>query len=132
MKQAMLQRANAINALRERLDEDLSLIPSEQLMNEKRYRTNTNATKELVKRAVRTIKGFNAQSPEHRWCITNKLISELTGNTVKAIAKAVEGMDIESYNQAMNLQPIHNQLTKAAIGNIKDVVSIKDVAGIDE
>jgi hypothetical protein len=28
--------------------------------------------------------------PEHKWCITNKLISELTGITVKAIAKAVE------------------------------------------
>ncbi len=36
----------------------------------------------------------------------------LTGNTVKAIAKAVEGMDIDSYHQAMDLQPVHNRLTK--------------------
>lgn len=131
VKQAMLQRANAINTLHERLSEDLSAVSSEELMTDKKYRTNTNACRELTSRAVRAIKAFNAQSPEHRWCITNKLISELTGNTVKAIAKAVEGMDIESYNQSMDLQPIHNRLTKAAIGDIKEVVSIKDVLGFD-
>jgi hypothetical protein len=36
----------------------------------------------------------------------------LTGNTVTAIAKAVEGMDIDFYHQAMDLQPVHNRLTK--------------------
>jgi len=110
----------------------LSMVPSQTLMKDKKYRTNPVACRELTSRAVRAIKAFNAQSPEHRWCITNKLISELTGNTVKAIAKAVEGMDIDSYNQAMDLQPVHNRLTKAAIGDVKVVVSIKDVLGVDE
>lgn len=132
LKQAVLQRANTINALRDRLEEDLSIVPSQTLMEDKKYRTNPVACRELTSRAVRAIKAFNAQSPEHRWCITNKLISELTGNTVKAIAKAVEGMDIDSYNQAMALQPVHNRLTKAAIGDVKAVVSIKDVLGVDE
>jgi hypothetical protein len=131
LKQAVLQRANTINALRDRLEEDLSMVPSQTLMEDKKYRTNPVACRELTSRAVRAIKGFNTQSPEHRWCITNALISELTGNTVKAIAKAVEGMDLESYNKTMGLQPVHNRLTKAAIGDIKDVVSIRDVLGID-
>ena len=131
VKQAILQRANAINALRDRMDEDLSRVPSEKRREEKKYRTSPVACRELTSRAVRAIKAFNTQSPEYRWCITNKLISELTGNTVKAIAKAVEGMDIDSYNQGMDLQPVHNRLTKAAIGDIKDVVSIKDVLGVD-
>lgn len=132
VKQAMLQRANTINSLRDRLEEDLSMVPSQTLMEDKKYRTNPVACRALTSRAVRAIKAFNAQSPEHRWCITNKLISELTGNTVKAIAKAVEGMDIDSYNQAMDLQPVHNRLTKAAIGDIKEVVSIRDVLDVDE
>lgn len=131
LKQAILQRANTINSLRNRLDEDLSLVPSQTLIEDKKYRTNPVACRELTNRAVRAIKEFNKQSPEHRWCITNKLISELTGNTVKAIAKAVEGMGIEDYNKMMDLQPVHNRLTKAAIGDIKDVVSIKDVLGVD-
>lgn len=132
VRQAMLQRANAINALRDRLDEDLSIVPSEDLMTNKKYRTNPVACRELTSRAVRAIKSYNAQAPEHKWCITNKLISELTGNTVKAIARAVEGMDLESYNKSMDLQPVHNRLTKAAIGDIKEVVSIKDILGVDE
>ncbi len=131
LKQAILQRANSINSLRNRLDEDLSLVPSQTLIEDKKYRTNPVACRELTSRAVRAIKAFNEQSPEHRWCITNKIISELTGNTVKAIAKAVEGMGLEDYNKMMDLQPVHNRLTKAAIGDIKDVVSIKDVFGLD-
>ncbi len=132
LKQAVLQRANTIKALRDRLDEDLSLVPSQTLIEDKKYRTNPVACRELTSRAVRAIKTFNEQSPEYRWCITNKLISELTGNTVKAIAKAVEGMGLEDYNKMMDLQPVNNRLTKAAIGDIKDVVSITDVLGVDE
>ena len=132
VRQAMLQRANAINALNERLDEDLSMVPSEQLMNDKKYRTNPNACRELTSRAVRAIKDWNYNHPEHKWCITNKLISQLTGNTVKAIARAVEGMDIDSYNSHHDLQPVNNRLTKAAVGDISENVSIKDVLGIDE
>lgn len=132
LKQAVLQRAKAINGLNEVLAEDLSMVPSEELMTAKKYRTNSNACRELTSRAVRAIKAFNADSPEYRWCITNALISEVTGNTVKAIAKAVEGMDLESYNKSLELTPINNRLTKAAIGEVTLVVSIKDVLGIDE
>jgi hypothetical protein len=38
-------------------------------------------------------------------------------------------MDLETYNNMMDLQPVNNRLTKAAIGDIKDVVSIRDVLG---
>ena len=48
-----------------------------------------------------------------------------------AIAKAVLGMDLDSYNKMMGLQAVNNRLTKAAIGDVKDVVSIKDVLGVD-
>jgi hypothetical protein len=60
------------------------------------------------------------------------LISELTGITVKAIAKAVEGMDNESYNKGQGLEPVINRLTRAAVGQPKEVMSIKDVLGVDE
>ena len=132
VKQAIMQRANAINKLRESLDEDWASIPSETLMNDKKYRTNSGACRELVSRAVRVVKQWNYDHPEHKWCLTNKLISELTGITVKAIAKAVEGMDNESYNKGQGLEPVINRLTRAAVGQPKEVMSIKDVLGVDE
>ncbi|NEP57775.1 MAG: hypothetical protein F6K31_12255 [Symploca sp. SIO2G7] len=131
VKLALLQRAKAINALHERLNEDLSMVSSEELMNDNKYRTNPNASRELASRAVRAIKDWNYNQPEHKWCITNKLISELTGVTPKAIAKVVEGMGIEDYNQMMGLTPVVNRQIKAAVGSIKDVVSITDVLGVD-
>jgi hypothetical protein len=131
VKQAIMQRANAINKLRESLDEDWASIPSEVLMNDKKYRTNSGACRELVNRAVRVIKQWNYDHPEHKWCLTNKLISELTGITVKAIAKAVEGMDNESYNKGQDLEPVINRLTRAAVGEPKEVMSIAKVTGTE-
>jgi hypothetical protein len=131
VKQAIMQRANAINKLRESLDEDWETIPSETLMNDKKYRTNSGACRELVSRAVRVVKQWNYDHPDQKWCITNKLISELTGITVKAIAKAVEGMDNESYNKGQGLEPVINRLTRAAVGEPKEVMSIDKVTGIE-
>ena len=131
LKQAIMQRANAINKLRQSLDEDWETIPSEVLMNDKKYRTNSGACRELVSRAVRVVKQWNYDRPEHKWCLTNKLISELTGITVKAIAKAVEGMDNDSYNQGQGLEPVINRLTRAAVGEPSKVMSIKDVLGVE-
>jgi hypothetical protein len=131
VKQAIMQRANAINKLRESLDEDWASIPSEVLMNDKKYRTNSGACRELVSRAVRVVKRWNYDHPEHKWCLTNKLISELTGITVKAIAKAVEGMDNESYNKGQGLEPVINRLTRAAVGEPKEVMSVSKVTGIE-
>ena len=131
VKQAITQRANAINKLRQSLDDDWETIPSETLMNDKKYRTNSAACRELVSRAVRVVKQWNYDHPEHKWCITNKLISELTGITVKAIAKAVEGMDNESYNKGQGLEPVINRLTRAAVGEPKEVMSVAKVTGIE-
>ncbi|NER97844.1 MAG: hypothetical protein F6J86_29040 [Symploca sp. SIO1B1] len=131
IKQALLQRAKAINALHERLNEDLSLVKSDELMNDKKYRTNPNASRELASRAIRAIKDWNDNQPEHKWCITNKLISSLTGVTPKAIAKVVEGMGIDDYNAMQGLTPVVNRMTKAAVGSISEKVSIADVLGVD-
>ena len=56
VKLAIMQRANAINKLRESLDEDWASIPSDVLMNDKRYRTNSGACRELVSCAIRVVK----------------------------------------------------------------------------
>ncbi|MEO8893514.1 MAG: hypothetical protein ABI417_18660 [Coleofasciculaceae cyanobacterium] len=130
-KQAVIQRANTINKLRESLDADWSSIPSESLMTDSKYRTNSAARRELVSRAVRTIQNWNHDHPENKWCITNKLISELSGVTVKAIARIIEGMDIESYNQGQELEPVVNRLTRAAVGEPSEVMSLKDVLGVE-
>ena len=131
VKQAIMQRANAINKLRESLDDDWETIPSETLMTDNKYRTNSAACRELVSRAVRVIKQWNYEHPEHKWCITNKLISELTGITVKAIAKAAESMDNESYNKGQGLKPVINRLTRVAVGEPKEVMSLANVIGVE-
>lgn len=131
LKQAVMQRANAINKLRQSLDEDWASIPSEVLITEKRYRTNSAACRELVSRAVRVVKQWNHDHPDQKWCITNKLISNLTGITVKAVAKAVEGMDNESYNKGQDLEPVVNRLIRAAVGEPFEVMSIDKVTGIE-
>jgi hypothetical protein len=131
VRQAIIQRANAINNKKAVMDEDLSEVPSEILMNEKKYRTNPTAARELVNRAVRVVKQWNLDHPDQKWCITNKLIGELTGVTVKAIAKAVEGMDLESYNKSHDLTPVVNRMVKGSCGEASQVMSIANVTGIE-
>jgi hypothetical protein len=131
VRQAIMQRANAINNKKAVMDEDLSEVPSEILMNEKKYRTNPTAARELVNRGVRVVKQWNHDNPDQKWCITNKLIGELTGVTVKAIAKAVEGMDLEGYNKHHNLTPVVNRLIKASVGEAIENMSIAKVTGIE-
>lgn len=129
VKQAIMQRANAINNKKSAMDEDLTEVPSEVLMSDKKYRTNPSAARELTSRAVRVVKEWNHDHPDQKWCITNKLIGELTGVTVKAIAKAVEGMDLKTYNEG--LEPIANRLLKAEIGEPAKVMSIAKVTGVE-
>jgi hypothetical protein len=131
VKQAIMQRAKAVNKLRESLDADWSSMPSEVLIKDKRYRTNSAACRELVSRAVRVIKAWNHDHPDQKWCITNKLISELTSITVKAIAKAVEGMDNESYNQIQDLSPVVNRIVRATVGEPSKVMSLANVTGVE-
>jgi hypothetical protein len=131
VRQAIMQRASAINNKKAVMDEDLLEVPSEILMNEKKYRTNPTAARELVNRAVRVVKQWNLDHPDQKWCITNKLIGELTGVTVKAIAKAVEGMDLESYNKSHDLTPVVNRMVKGSCGEASQVMSIANVTGIE-
>jgi hypothetical protein len=51
--------------------------------------------------------------------------------TVKAIAKAVEGMDLEGYNKHHNLTPVVNRLIKASVGEAIENMSIAKVTGIE-
>jgi hypothetical protein len=131
VRQAIMQRASAINNKKAVMDEDLSEVPSKVLKEEKKYRTNPTAARELVKRAVRVVKRWNYDHPDQKWCITNKLIGELTGVTVKAIAKAVEGMDLESYNKNHDLTPVVNRMVKTSVGEASQVMSIAKVTGIE-
>jgi hypothetical protein len=131
VRQAIMQRASAINNKKEVMDADLSEVLSEVLMNEKKYRTNPTAARELVNRAVRVVKQWNHDHPDQKWCITNKLIGELTGVTVKAIAKAVEGMELEGYNKTHDLTPVVNRMVKGSVGEASQVMSITNVTGIE-
>ncbi len=48
-----------------------------------------------------------------------------------AISKAVEGMDLESYNKSQGLGSVINRLTRAVLGKAKEVMNIAYVTGIE-
>jgi ethanolamine ammonia-lyase small subunit len=112
---------------------ELATVSSKELMNDTRYRTNPNVCRELTNRAVRAIKDWNYHNPENKLCITNALISELTGNVPKAIAKVTEQMDLGSYNDSHQLTPVKNRLVKqrSEIDNFTRIISIEDYFGIE-
>lgn len=61
----------------------------------------------------------------------NRALTASISVTVKAIAKAVEGMDNESYNKGQDLEPVINRLTRIAVGEPSKVMSIARVTGIE-
>ena len=135
LKKAVIGRAKQQTAIRkwQGNGDELATVSSEELMNDSRYRTNPNVCHELTSRAVRALKDWNYQNPENKLCVTNNLISELTGNTPKAIVKVTERMDLEGYNQAQQLTPVKNRLVKQRLGidSFTRIISIKDYLGIE-
>lgn len=131
LKKAILGRAKQQAAIRKWQGDELATISSDKLMYDKYYRTNPNVCRELTSRAVKAIKDWNYQNPDNKLCVTNALISELTGNVPKAIAKVTQAMDLESYNHSHQLTSVKNRLVKQRLGidSFTRIISVKDYLG---
>jgi hypothetical protein len=83
-------------------NDDLSIVPTEELKEASKYNTHPGRATELVRRAIKAIKIHNAAATElaYKWAITQTLLQELTGSRPGKVKEILQqfASDIENYN----------------------------------
>ncbi len=91
IKQAIKVYAKTVTGKAKLLSEDLSNVPTQDLLNNPSYNTHPSRAEELTKRAIRAISFYNANIATEnadRWMITQSAIAALIGSrqgTIKEI-----------------------------------------------
>jgi hypothetical protein len=114
IRQAIKVYAKTITGKTQKRGEDLSTVPTDKLLSDPTYSTHPGRAEELTKRAIRTIKYFNANiatEKADRWCITQSAIASLTGSRASAIGKTLEQYktEIDDHNQSYGLDGYSNR-----------------------
>jgi len=114
IKQAISVYAKTITGKARKHSEDLSNVPTAELLDDAQWTTHPGRAEELTKRAIRAIKFYNANKVGEnadRWCITQSAIASLTGSRQSTIKKILERYkdDIESHNQTYGLNGYSNR-----------------------
>ena len=114
IKQAISVYAKTITGKARKHSEDLSNVPTAELLSDAQWTTHPGRASELTKRAIRAIKFYNANKVvlnKDRWCITQSAIASLTGSRQSTIKKILERYldDIESHNQTYGLNGYSNR-----------------------
>lgn len=109
--------------------EDLTTIPTEKLLNDVAYSTHPGRADELTKRAIRAIEIYNdeiAPSNKERWCITQTIITELTGSRAATVKESLDNFKqrIDDHNAKYELNPYSNR--KRGI-ELKDEVKLAEL-----
>ncbi len=102
LKQACSVYSRMVMSRASQVNDDLSAIPTQELLDSVTYKTHPGRAVELLKRSVKAIKLHNAAATEiaHKWGITQSLLVELTGSkpsTLKELMKQFAS-DIDGYN----------------------------------
>lgn len=100
-----------------RNEEDLSHIPTKELLENKKYSTHPSRADELTKRAIVAIRKNNteiATENDNRWCITQSAIAVLTGSKPATIGKTLKQFEglINDHNQKYGLDGYSNRKGK--------------------
>ncbi|NEP13927.1 MAG: hypothetical protein F6K14_27745 [Symploca sp. SIO2C1] len=114
IKQAISVYAKTITGKARKHSEDLSNVPTAELLSDAQWTTHPGRASELTKRAIRAIKFYNANrvgENKDRWCITQSAIASLTGSRQSTIKKILERYldDISSHNQTYGLNGYSNR-----------------------
>ncbi|NEP59121.1 MAG: hypothetical protein F6K31_19200 [Symploca sp. SIO2G7] len=114
IKQAISVYAKTITGKARKHSEDLSNVPTAELLSDAQWTTHPLRASELTKRAIRAIKFYNANKVKEnkdRWCITQSAIASLTGSRQSTIKKILERYknDISSHNQTYGLNGYSNR-----------------------
>ncbi|NER96898.1 MAG: hypothetical protein F6J86_24120 [Symploca sp. SIO1B1] len=114
IKQAISVYAKTITGKARKHSEDLSNVPTTELLSDAQWTTHPLRASELTKRAIRAIKFYNANrvgENKDRWCITQSAIASLTGSRQSTIKKILERYldEIESHNIKYGLNGYSNR-----------------------
>ncbi|NES19803.1 MAG: hypothetical protein F6K41_12955 [Symploca sp. SIO3E6] len=129
IKQAISVYAKTITGKARKHSEDLSNVPTAELLNDAQWTTHPGRASELTKRAIRAIKFYNANKVvlnADRWCITQSAIASLTGSRQSTIKKILERYldDISSHNQTYGLNGYSNRKPGKDITSEVDLVEL--------
>ena len=136
IKQAVRVYAKTITGKSKKHSEDLSTVPTENLLKDPTYSTHPGRAEELTKRAIKAIKYYNANiatEKADRWCITQSAIASLTGSRASTVGKVLEQFkdDIESHNQTYELDNYSNR--KRGKPSIEETINLTELTpdGLD-
>lgn len=104
LQQACRVYAKTITGKTRKHSEDLSVVETKILRNDKAYSTHPGRAEELVKRAIRAIKYQNGLATElsQKWMITQSLLVDMTGAKASAVKNAMAKYpEINDYNKAL-------------------------------
>jgi len=116
IKQAIKVYAKTITGRNKAASDDLSALPTDELLKDSKYNTHPGRAVELTKRAIRAIRIYNtevATEPSDRWMITASAIACLIGSrqsTIKEIMPQYQtSIDDNNLNPEWNLNPYSNR-----------------------
>jgi hypothetical protein len=116
IKQAIKVYAKTITGRKKAAFDDLSAVPTGELLTDSKYSTHPGRAGELTKRVIRAIHIFNtevATEPTDRWMITATAIASLIGSrqaTIKEIMQQFQtSIDENNLKPEWNLNPYSNR-----------------------
>jgi hypothetical protein len=116
IKQAIKVYAKTITGRNKAASDDLSAVPTGELLTDSKYNTHPGRAGELTKRTIRAIHIYNtevATEPADRWMITASAIASLIGSrqsTIKEIMPQYQtSIDDNNLNPEWNLNPYSNR-----------------------
>lgn len=106
--------AKTVTGKARKFEEDLATVPTEKLLNDVAYSTHPGRPDELTKRAIRAIEIYNdeiATENKYRWCITQTIITELTGSRAESVKRIMGSLKqrIDDHNAKYELNPYSNR-----------------------
>lgn len=135
-RQALRVYAKTITGRSKAASEDLSTVPTDELLSDAKFSTHPGRAEELTKRAIKAIKYYNANiatEKADRWCITQSAIASLTGSRASTVGKVLEQFkdDVESHNQTYELDNYSNR--KRGKPGIEETINLTELTpdGLD-
>ena len=107
-RQAVLVYAKTISGKTRKQSEDLTTVPTENLLDDVAYSTHPGRAEELTKRAIRAIKLYNSTIASENadcWYISQSAIVALTRSRPSTVGEVLEQFkdEIHTHNQTYDL-----------------------------
>lgn len=108
--------------------EDLSAVPTQELLSSEKYKTHPNRAVELTRRAIFALENHNNQctEKEQKWHINQTAIQNLTGSKAATIKKILENYQtrLDDHNEKHGLNPYDNRNRKIKIAQAIDLAKV--------